>query len=237
MKIPPFVLLLQVVTACVPTVAHGPRVEPGFSAGGSGALPLYGPRYGDALSPYAIGPLGADFGYGWRGDDDSPALRVGTEFMIARLDPDVYVQLPRSALLGMDGGLGVAATVALPPKSWMPYAQLGVTEADGSGFYTTQGLLRQGSTSGTGRTVLHDDGCVSTLGYQAARDGPIVRLFVTGVFGRRFGAECGNGGIDCRGLTRPWTVFVGASYELVAKRWPRHPASAMVDRMSVPGRP
>ena len=145
--------------------------------------------------------------YGWADGDDGAALRLGTAIMLipARFDPDVYVQVPRRALLGLDGGVGVAATTLLGP-SVLPYAQLGSIH-DATGFYVTGGYLHQSiaSDSTATRLVLRDDGWLATLAYQHAHGTRVSHYFVTGVFGRPFAHRCADAIYDCSALKRPWS--------------------------------
>ena len=92
---------------------------------------------------YAYGPVGVNLGYGWTSDDgEGPGARLGIHvpvpFVVAA-QADFYVQLPRRAVLGLDGGVGVTGVPVM--TTVMPYAQLGALDATGSGFYATYGFM------------------------------------------------------------------------------------------------
>jgi len=210
-------LLLLGAAACVPAVAHGPRVEPGFSFGASASVLARAKHQTSYANPFVLGPLGLDLGYGWSGTETTPGVRLGAEMLFPLLpfDPDVYVQLPSKMLLGAQGGIGIAAT-EFPIAGLMPYAQYGVVGSNRTGFYATQGYLHQGRAERIGFSLpaAHDDAWVSTVAYQWERGLPVWRVFATGVFGRRFSDNCGDVGVSCRSLPRPWSLMLGGAFEI-----------------------
>jgi hypothetical protein len=183
---PALALLLACTAACAPVVAHGPRVEEGFTvygtAGGGRSLcerPAcdaqlvpqhgFGVRYGRAATPSAPG---------W-----SAGLTASTALVSSELD--LYVQAPGSLALDVGAGVLAARTHA------MPYVQAGHIKADGSGWYTTQGFALLASRSARWSTSL--DGGPSeervaprywapTVAYRTrGRYG--VHVYVSGAFG------------------------------------------------------
>lgn len=124
-------LAASVFAACVPAVAHGPRVKPGVEIGGTASLTA-GPRYtegDDGDHPFLYGPLGANFGYGWVSSSaQRPALRLGLHApvpVVQLVQPDVYVQLPRGATPGVQAGAGVSWWAVERGRVAMPYLRLG----------------------------------------------------------------------------------------------------------------
>lgn len=134
--------LLPVAAACMPAVAHGPRVEPGLQGGVTASLP-FGPRYGTGDwgdQPFLFGPAGVNLGYGWgSGRPEKPAVYLGTHVPVPAfpaVQADLYVQAPPRALGAFDGGLGVNASAF----HVAPYLQLGLLGEGGSGLYTVQSV-------------------------------------------------------------------------------------------------
>jgi hypothetical protein len=213
---------LALASACIPTVAHGPRVAPGF-AGGMSLSTNRSSTYEGATSPFVVGPFGINVGYGWAHGDSGAALRLGAAMLPIppRFDPDIYVQVPRRALLGLDGGIGVAATTILS-ASVLTYAQLGSIH-NATGLYVTGGYLHQSIPTDTIATPvrLRDDAWLATLAYQLPRGQHVSHYFITGIVGQRFPRRCSDAFYDCSTLRRPWSVMVGTTMELQANRLPQ----------------
>ena len=160
---------------------------------------------------YAYGPVGVNFGYGWtsektRGLGVRLGLHVPVPFVVAA-QTDLYAQLPRRALLGLDGGVGL--TLIPIAEIVMPYAQLGVLRADGSGFYTTYGFLigpDPSTMNPSGRGAGAD---VPGIAFQTVNGRTTTRFFVIAALARE--RTCPEG-IDCR---RPddWSVAGGLALE------------------------
>lgn len=211
--------LLVVLTACVPVVAHGPRVEPGLSGGASASVTA-GPRYNngdDGPSPFLYGPLGVNAGYGWTSGSDGggPAVRFGVHVpvLVVLVQPDLYVQAPRRALGGFDAGIGVSAPVIDAGRVAMPYVQLGRITDTGSGWYTTQGFFFNRRNPGFGAgTMLREKAWVPTIAYQYGGGRTTTHVFATGAFGRQL--------LGCKAFTNAmcntesrWSVMTGLTVE------------------------
>jgi hypothetical protein len=217
-------LALAALTGCLPfpAVAHGPRVQPGSAVGMSFSVPVADhPR--PSKAPYLFGPLGVDYAYGWVGDANVPALQLGGEINLLppRLDPDLYAQLPRRWLLGLDGGVGLAATTTFDGGAWMPYAQLGDLDRNGSGFYVTAGYIWPGGKPSTDMWMVPGQAVLSTLGYQRQLGTNVWRWFVTGMVRRPNPAYCPVEGTACG---RSWGVTIGTSLQRL------HPTFAGIPR-------
>lgn len=131
--------------ACIPAVMHGPRIDRGFTTGLAASYTA-GPRktrYDNGGMAYAYGPVGVNAGYGWTSEStDGLGVLLGLHVpvpLVVAAQPDVYVQLPKRAVLGLDAGVGV---ILVPiNETMMPYAQLGALRANGSGVYATYGFF------------------------------------------------------------------------------------------------
>jgi hypothetical protein len=140
--------------------------------------------------------------------------------MMLQLDADIYAQLPRRALLGLDGGVGVAAlfpslTSTLP----MPYVELGRIRS-GNGPYAVVGYVHEvvDTNKVEDPNVRHADGWVATLVYQLSDRNARFRPFATVVIGRKYAVRCFGEGSDCSSLARPRAVFAGVSLEVGPRR-------------------
>lgn len=132
--------VLACAAACAPVVTHAPRVQPGYqvvvTAGGLRSLCDSG--CAGMLTPQvAVGARA-----GWPAGASTPGYSVGAHAALNLLSSelDVYVQAPRRAL-PYDAGAGLILSLT----HGMPYVQLGRMRADGSGFYTTQGVALHAS--------------------------------------------------------------------------------------------
>jgi hypothetical protein len=228
------VLTPALLSACVPVIAHGPRVEPGPSIGLSASLTA-GPRYrngDDYTIPFLTGPLGANAGIGWRSAHEGwPALRVGLHVpaMFILTQGDVYVQAPRRMVGGLDAGVGLSAMFVEQGGAGMPYLQVGRLDVNGSGWYTPQGyyLNRYGGEPGV-RVVLREEAWVPTLAYVHAGTRTNKHAFVTVALGRRL-ERCAiyDEGV-CRRLGR-WSVAAGFTLERRRERPERRRQAATAD--------
>lgn len=131
----PAIVLLACATACAPVVTHSPRVEPGIT--------LYGTMGGtrslcsqETCETDLVPQMGGGARYGRAATDSTPGFSAGFTYSMGFIssEVDLYVQAPSS--LGLDAGAGVLAS----GSHAMPYVQLGRMQADGSGWYTTQGF-------------------------------------------------------------------------------------------------
>jgi hypothetical protein len=101
---------------------------------------------------------------------------------------DLYLQLPPALTRVVDAGVGV--NIGLYQA--MPYVQFGRIQADGSGWYTTQGvtLLRPADYASN---ALWGWAWLPTLAYQMPGSGRTFHMFVTGGYGQEYGScvhEC-----------------------------------------------
>ena len=216
--------LLMFTGACVPAVAHGPRIEPGWSVGASASY-TDGPSYDDYTDGpdrFLYGPIGANVGYAWSsGQPDRAAYRLGLHvpvplFMIAQ--PDVYVQLPRTMVGGLDAGVGVSGWLIDPLNVHMPYVQLGRISDAGTGWYTTQGWFRNDQNRDIQeRHVRESQAWVPTIAYQWGHPRHTLHAFATGVFGTRALRCMGTSGAVCEHATR-WSAAAGVTVELHRRR-------------------
>ncbi len=128
------VLLLLAPAACAPIVTHGPRVEPGVYLTGTGGVARH---LCDSTCSLDILPqLGIGARYGRPAEGGRVGYSIGGTLAssLVSSDLDAYLQLPTSPSWAAGAG------VLLSPMHVMPYVQVGQTEADGSGWYTTQGF-------------------------------------------------------------------------------------------------
>jgi hypothetical protein len=131
-------LALLAATGCAPVVMHGPRVEPGGTAGLTG-----GWRAGlceEGCTAGLVPPIGAYINYGLAPyGPDGLAYQFSTLIPLGLFIPashvDFYVQAPARRDLVYGGGLSISFGHV------MPYAQIGNTRTDGRGWYTTQGVV------------------------------------------------------------------------------------------------
>lgn len=135
------------LAACIPMAAHGPRVNPGWSAGATATYGVSGELESRERSE-GVMPVGMVWGrYGWRDTTSGAGVLLGVQaspYLYATLPPvglsytevDAYVQLPQKwtgAWSAGAGGLVAEAHV-------MPYVQLGRLSSSGRGWYVTQGV-------------------------------------------------------------------------------------------------
>jgi hypothetical protein len=92
---------------------------------------------GETCDTDLVPQIGGGARYGRPATDSTPGFSVGFTYSTGFIssEVDLYVQAP-SSRLGLDAGAGVLAA----GSHAMPYVQLGRMQADGSGWYTTQGF-------------------------------------------------------------------------------------------------
>jgi len=202
--------------ACMPAMMHSPRIEPGLAIALSASYTA-GPEYengDDGPSRFAYGPVGANFGYGWTsGRIEGLGASIGAHVpvpVIAAVQPDIYLQLPRSALLGLDGGVGL--TSRRIDRSVVPYAQLGILSPTSTGVYATYGLLRESIDPDRNHPVLREEGRIAGLAFQWRQGKTTSRIFATGQFGRRYWRCSRSTDEPCRSEKR-WAVATGTALE------------------------
>ena len=210
---------LAATAGCFPAITHGPRVEPGLTAGVTGAY-TRGPEHvegdegGIELRSGAVGPY---VGYGWappdrgRGQAASPAsprLYLGVMgpvlFTFAQLD--AFVQAPPAWTGPLSAGAGLVAST----EGVHVYGQAGRVSDRGRGFYLTGGYGRRQSWSRVeGSSPAWFGGAAVQLAAGHAR----AQLFVQGATGRIPGdctAERGEPR-SCAPGERAHSVALGAS--------------------------
>jgi hypothetical protein len=146
-------VLVLLIQACAPVIAHGPDVHSGFS-GGLSAVMGNGPRYenGDDPGPFYFGALAVSAAYGFRSAKDSrPAMRLGIQAPThSGAAADLYLQAPRKWISPVAAGVGLLAD--FPDNRLMPYLQAGVASSSGLGFNVAVGRYAD-KISRTGYTV------------------------------------------------------------------------------------
>jgi len=124
--------------ACAPVVMHGPRVVPGTEyqwAAGWRSTPC------DSCGAGLVPPIGFTARQGWAPDGPegaafSAGVLVPGFIFIPAASLDLYAQAPAPADRPVFGG-----GVTLSALDVMPYVQAGRTGTDGTGWYTTQGVV------------------------------------------------------------------------------------------------
>jgi hypothetical protein len=141
------ILLVLVLPACVPTVTHGPRVEPGTTVGSVIALGTRPTLEKEietgqgSVTPVAP-PMGFFARYGWTGEGTDTPLRVSAgvflplalPFSVTHPELDVYAQLTPAA-----HPTAASAGVLVSRSYVSPYVQLGRGLGEQS-IYTTQSI-------------------------------------------------------------------------------------------------
>lgn len=206
--------------ACMPAVMHGPRIDGGLTTG-LVASHTAGPRvtrgdYGDM--PYAFGPVGVNVGYGWTSDRyESLGVRLGLHVpvpLVIGAQPDIYVQLPRRIVLGLDAGVGVASIPA--NESVIPYAQLGVLRASGSGLFATYGLMIGPDPSDANYSGRGAGAHVPGMAFQRVNGRTTTRLFVMAEIARKH-SQCLGPSSVC-GRRDDWAIASGMALEFQHRR-------------------
>lgn len=216
------VIALLAGQACMPAVMHGPRIDRGLTTGVVASYTA-GPRrtrgdWGDM--PYAYGPAGVDAGYGWASDyHEGLGVRFGLHvpipaYMVSQAD--VYVQLPKRAVLGLDAGVGMHVT---PIVSWiMPYAQVGALRASGSGLYATYGFLMGANPSSLNSSSRGMRADVPGIAFQKVSGRTTTRIFVTAMIARPHNEPCTSS--TCP-RADDWSVASGMALQFRFRKDPR----------------
>lgn len=196
---------------CFPAVAHGPRVEPGVRAQATIAVPMANDLADEAAPPFTIPAMGIGPAYGQPATAARPGFRVSTTFQIpAGISPDLYVQLPRGWLRGIDGGFGYS--LSSPGNSTLPYVQLGRINTERRGAYTTIGFVNQADYLGP--LGIKGSGWLLGIAYQIPVRRETYHLFATGIAGRRYPADCSQQPqVDCASLAPARVLHLGVAWE------------------------
>ena len=139
---------LAATAGCFPAITHGPRVEPGFTAGVTGAYTtgdthVEGDEGGIHLRQGVVGPYA---GYGWSSASArSPRLYLGVAVpvLLTFAQVDAFVQAPPAWTGGLSAGAGVVASAV----GVHAYGQAGRVSDRGVGWYLTGGYGRRDSWS------------------------------------------------------------------------------------------
>lgn len=213
-------LTLLLTQACIPAVLHSPRIDGGLTAGVAASY-TSGPKrtradWGDIA--YAYGPLGLNAGYGWTSDRiEGLGVRLGVNvpLLVALTQPDLYVQLPRRVLIGLDGGVGV--TLVPGNGIVMPYAQLGALRAGGSGIYATYGFISGSDASDVVLSGESGAAAVPGIAFQKVNGRTTTRAFVIAIIARD--RRCSEGVTDCARRDN-WSVATGMEVEIRRRKRP-----------------
>jgi hypothetical protein len=176
-------LLLGATVACAPVVTHGPRPERGLQLMATGGIPY--PLCGGRCEMSLFNQIGFGARYGRPAEDGKVGYSVGGMLSLGVMSSelDVYVQAPTAPDLAAGGG------VLLSPMHVMPYVQAGRMRANGSGFYTTQGvvwmpersdIIWMDAETSTMVTPLY---WAPTVAYRLAVRRSAIHLYVSGALG------------------------------------------------------
>jgi len=200
---------------------HSPRIDGGLTTGAAASYTA-GPRRtrGDNTGmAYAYGPLGVNVGYGWTSDRiEGFGVRIGIHVpvpLVVAAQPDLYVQLPGPAVLGLDAGVGMASVPA--HATVMPYAQLGALRASGSGFYATYGFLIGPDPSNANYSGRGSGADVPGIAFQKVNGRTTTRAFAIAIIGRD--RRCPAGVTNCVRRDN-WAVASGMAVEFRHRRRP-----------------
>ena len=199
---------------------HGPRIEGGLTTGVAVSYTA-GPKrtrgdWGDIA--YAYGPVGLNAGYGWTSERiEGLGVRLGVNvpLLVPLTQPDLYVQLPRRALLGMDGGVGVTSIPGIGVV--MPYAQLGALSAGGSGIYATYGFIAGSDASGEVFSGERSAAAVPGIAFQKVNGRTTTHAFAIAIFARD--RRCPDGVTNCERRDN-WAVATGMAVEIRRRKRP-----------------
>jgi hypothetical protein len=204
-------LILGTGSGCLPSINHGPRVEEG-SSGGIVASVTPGPRYdhGEYTSPYLYGPVGVSFGRGWAAKDENAiGVYLGGHIPVPGIffaQADLYLQAPGSVVGDLNGGIGINAGYA----SYSPYLQFGRIDAQGSGWYTTQGVTLLPARARYADNELYGWMWIGSVAHQWSDAGRERRVFLSG----GVGAHNGSCHHSCWPAERRYVLAAGLSVDL-----------------------
>jgi hypothetical protein len=175
------VLFLLAPAACAPIVTHGPRVEPGLHA--TGTFGVARSACDTACDIEVLPQIGIGARYGRAAEGGRVGYSIGgtIALRIESSDLDAYLQLPTAPNWAAGGG------VLLSPMHLMPYVQAGAVDADGSGFYTTQGFTVMAPRPKDWWIEEEVDVAprywAPTLAYRAAHRDGALHVYVSGMLG------------------------------------------------------
>jgi hypothetical protein len=170
-----------VVTACFPTITHGPRVEDGFVFGVTAATTSGDTHVeGDAGVALREGTLGAFIGQGWASTDRrQPSAYFGlvVPVFVPFAQADLYVQAPQAWTGPLAAGVGATGSI----EGGSLYGQLGFQPERGIGWQAMGGYGVRASTS---RDQSTSPAWVGNVGLSFASGHFRGLLFVQGADGR-----------------------------------------------------
>lgn len=172
----------MLVSACFPTIVHGPRVENGFAFGvtaasTSGDTHTEGDEGGIHLRD---GAIGAFIGQGWAPSNPrSPGAYVGVVvpvfFPYSQLD--LYIQAPTAWTGALSAGLGAMGSI----EGGSVYTQVGIQPESGVGW---QAMAGYGVRASSSRFQGTSPAWIGNLGVSFASGHFRGLLFVQGARGR-----------------------------------------------------
>jgi hypothetical protein len=176
-------VVLGATVACAPIVTHGPIPERGLQLTATAGLPY--PLCGVECEINLFNQVGFGARYGRPAENGKPGYSVGGTLSLGVMSSelDVYVQAPTGSDWSPGGG------VLLSPMHVMPYAQAGRMRANGSGFYTTQGIVWMPERSDAywmdyeTRAYVKPLYWAPTIAYRLARRRSALHLYVSGGLG------------------------------------------------------
>ena len=179
-RVAPFFALI--ITACFPTITHGPRVENGFvfgmtAATTSGDEHVEGDEGGIRLRE---GTLGAFVGQGWAASDRrKPSAYFGlvVPAFIPYAQADLYVQVPQAWTGPLAAGVGGTGSI----EGGSLYSQIGFQPERGLGW---QAMAGYGVRTSTSRDQSTSPAWVGNIGLSFASGHFRGLLFVQGADGR-----------------------------------------------------
>jgi hypothetical protein len=204
-------MILVLGSGCLPAINHGPRVADGASIGVVASI-TPGPEYssGELNTPYLYGPVGISFGRGWAArDGNSVGFYLGGHVPVPGIpwaQADLYLQAPGSMFGDFDAGIGVNAGYA----KYSPYVQFGRIDAEGSGWYTTQGVTFLPTTTSYAINDLYGWLWVGGVARQWSKAGRERHVFLSG----GVGAHSGDCLQNCRPADQRYVLTVGMSLDL-----------------------
>src|SRR5581483_4619435 len=134
--------LLAAAGGCMPLVTHSPRIVDGQQVRFSAVYTPVLRRDSVAGTPLMAFPA-LSLESGSAASDTTFGILAGLSVLGLAVQPDLYTQLPRRVLGGLDGGVGVTGTVSVPgpvddrASAISPYLQLGSIGRDSAGFFAT----------------------------------------------------------------------------------------------------
>lgn len=194
---------------CFPAITHGPRIEPGASAGlvasvTTGATHTEGDEGGIRLRQGVIGAYG---NYGWAAARRKPGASIGVAvpifFPLTQID--LFVEAPRG-WLPREGAAGVGLVV--DAMSFSAYGEVGQIGAGNNGWFLIGGYGRRQSNSRfeSASPAWYGGGAV-----QIASSWTRTRLFVQFASGRDPGDCPVDGSSGCSLGRRASAVSTGVS--------------------------